>query len=83
MSKYSVDSLLGTLRAGVATVTFTKVSGETRVMRCTLVPSLCPEAFKDTPPEATTPTNTIRVFDLEKDAWRSFKADSVTEVTIP
>ena len=64
------------------TVTFTKVDGTERVMNCTLKPELLPEAKPLA--EGKTPrkesTTSIRVFDLEKQEWRSFTTKNVTRV---
>ena len=65
---------------GVITVTFTKVDGSERVMKCTLNKTHLPEQ-KDLE-EATTKDNpkVLAVWDVEKNAWRSFRIDSVKEV---
>jgi len=80
------DEMLVLLRSGVCNVTFTKVNGESRDMRCTLVRDMIPEekipkSPVDTEAEEPTKVNeaVIRVFDLVKTDWRSFKVDSVTE----
>jgi hypothetical protein len=64
------------------TVTFTKKDGTERVMNCTLKPELLPEAKpvaegKEPRKESTT---SIRVYDLEKQEWRSFTTKNVTKV---
>ena len=76
------------LRDGVCRVTFTKKDGTERKMLCTLDMSGIPE--KDVPKsdgnvsleEGTLP-ETVRVYDLEKEAWRSFRLDSVTVFVPP
>lgn len=68
------------LRRGVYRVTFTKVNGEQRVMRCTLNQTLIPEVHtpKGVNESAEQPSlEVIRVFDLEANGWRSFRIDSV------
>lgn len=82
MSRF--DRIRDILKTDIATVTFTKVDGTTRVMHCTLVPTFLPEAPQKTveaveKPEAV-PT-ALRVWDLDKTAWRSFKLDSVVELS--
>lgn len=80
MVKESVMDQLEVLKTGVAVVTFTKKNGETRVMRCTQNMDRVPT---DKHPMGTgTPytNNQVRVFDLDKEEWRSFLRDSVTEV---
>jgi hypothetical protein len=67
-------------------VVFTKVDGSERVMHCTLMESLIPPS--GTPqveivPGAACSTardTAIRVWDIDKQAWRSFRRDSVISV---
>lgn len=69
------------LREGVVVVTFTKANGEKRVMTCTLNEAEIPE--DQIPSGESSSTNfsdeTVRVFDTEKNGWRSFRVDSVTQ----
>lgn len=64
------------------TVTFIKQDGTERVMNCTLKPELLPEAKPLA--EGKTPrkesTTSIRVFDIDKQDWRSFTTKNVTRV---
>lgn len=76
------DEMLVMLKAGVCKVTFTKVNGEKREMRCTLVrdmipPESTPKLFDDEKLENT--SDVIRVFDLDARGWRSFKIANVIE----
>ena len=64
-------------------VYFTKKDGSLREMKCTLQPDLLPKReVKEDKENATEPKpvneEVIHAFDLEKDAWRSFRVDSVT-----
>jgi hypothetical protein len=75
---------LRTLEEG-CTIVFTKKDGTQREMHCTLFPGNIPvdkqpktESEKDT----STSGSALRVFDLEKKEWRSFRWDSVKQVTI-
>lgn len=79
--KYDYSSLVEQLRNAVLTVTFEKVDGTERVMRCTLLPQYLPEEFKAKAPmlTETTPT-TISVWDLDVSGWRSFRVDNVRNV---
>jgi hypothetical protein len=79
--KYDYNGLVEQLRNSVLTVTFEKVDGTERVMRCTLLPQYLPEEFKSKAPmlTETTPT-TISVWDLEASGWRSFRVDNVRSV---
>jgi len=84
------DYILAQLREGVATVTFTKVNGEQRVMPCTLVESFLPakpvhetntDNPIDFPKERKVNPNVISAWCIDKQEWRSFRIDSVTEVS--
>ena len=71
-------------RAEGVTVVFTKSDGTERTMRCTLLESKIPV---DKQPKTETPTSStagsaLRVFDLDKGEWRSFRWDSVKRITI-
>lgn len=67
----------------IARVRFIKLNGDERTMRCTLIPSLIPPAARlaDRVSEFTsvmTPRHdSLRVFDIDKQEWRSFRLDSV------
>ena len=63
-------------------VTFTKTDGTERAMQCTLVESRIPtEKLPKTKSEGSQATGSaVRVFDTEKNEWRSFRWDSVTKV---
>lgn len=76
MNRQQIISLLTT---GQAIIHFTKVDGTSRSMRATL----CDKFF--TPPPSknsgrTASEDTIVAWDLERDGWRSFRVDSVTNV---
>jgi hypothetical protein len=81
------ENLVATLKSNVCTVEFQKVNGTQRKMRCTLVESHIPA-----PTETEKPTKNgeprkrsneiISVWDLEKAAWRSFRIDSVQNITV-
>ena len=75
--------LIGMLKINeTVTVTFTKVDGTERVMNCTLKPELLPEVkplAEGKQPRKESSTS-IRVYDLEKQEWRSFTTKNVTRV---
>ena len=63
-------------------VTFTKKDGTTRQMRCTLAESAIPaEKYPKDGTGSTTAGSALRVFDTEVQEWRSFRWDSITDVT--
>jgi hypothetical protein len=85
--EYTRAGLLDMLHAGYTTVTFTKADGSERVMVCTLRSDLLP----DEPPAAAPKDpadakirkenlDVMRVFDTEKNGWRSFRIDSIKKV---
>jgi len=83
---YNRNELLKDLRENVMEVFFTKVNGEERHMKCTLMPGLLPpnadlthleEAHKKAENQSV-----IACWDLEKAAWRSFRVDSVKMVQL-
>jgi hypothetical protein len=80
------DALLRDLRSHVIEVTFNKVDGSTRVMRCTLDPIHLPTSYKEDMNEETKfhqkNTDIIACWDIQKGGWRSFRIDSVLYVQI-
>lgn len=79
--KYSYNEIVNQLRDSVLTVTFTKVDGTNRVMRCTLMQSYLPEEFKSRAPMLTeTAPQTVSVWDVDAGGWRSFRLDTVTNI---
>ena len=74
------------LQVGPATITFTKVDGSERVMKCTLeadkLPPAVPLAEGKTPRKETVSTKALRVFDLEKKEWRSFTTKNVKRIEL-
>ena len=76
--------LNGMLKVTDMTITFTKKDGTVRVMKCTLMPDALPVVEVKPLQEGKQPrkesTTSIRVFDLEKNEWRSFATTSVTRV---
>jgi len=73
-------TLLNWLGESVCEVTFTKVDGSQRVMPCTLNSQyLPPKTGENTKTKAENP-NTISVWCTDKNAWRSFRIDSVSKV---
>jgi hypothetical protein len=77
--------LKGILAVTEATITFTKVDGTERVMKCTLEPSKLPvvELKEDAKPrKETTSTKALRVFDLEKNEWRAFTIKNIKNITL-
>jgi hypothetical protein len=71
------------LFASVVEITFTKSDGSSRVMKCTLNEEFLPkiEAQEKTTSRAVNP-EVCPVWDMENQAWRSFRWDSITGIKI-
>lgn len=77
----SRSALRENLLNNIATITFTKRDGAERVMKCTLVEDYLPP--KDPDVEAREPNlNTLTVWDLEKNDWRTFRMDSIKRIVV-
>jgi hypothetical protein len=67
-------------------IVFIKKDGTEREMRCTLNPSLIPQEkqpkLTESEESSSTAGSPIRVFDLDKQEWRSFRWDSVKQFTL-
>ena len=90
--------LMETLYENVLEVTFTKINGDTRVMECTLIPSMLPpkEESRPAPLAALSPfepataevkkkkvnEETVSVWDLKAKGWRSFRVANVTSTEV-
>jgi hypothetical protein len=83
------EDLVKILRSNIAEVIFTKVTGEERVMHCTLIPEMLPDWVSTLPSvpeeiqrgfEKHEPT-AIAVWDLDHNGWRAFRVDSVKSIS--
>ncbi len=78
------DQVRNLLSASEATVVFEKLDGEMRTMRCTLIPEFLPEKL-ETPGEVgegkEKNKDAVAVFDLDKQAWRSFRFDKLIDLS--
>ena len=86
------DWVRSLLQKGTITVTFTKADGTLRDMRCTLDGALIPQAqqpgqptidgiVRESKQRKDPDPHSLRVFDLEKGKWRSFRFDRLQKVT--
>jgi len=86
------DWVRSLLQKGPVTVTFTKADGTDREMLCTLDHTQIPEVpAKPVPvdgivkeskkPRKEPDPHSLRVFDLEKKEWRSFRFDRLQKIT--
>ena len=75
------DWLKGMLTVSEGIVTFTKSDGTDRVMKCTLEESKLPKVeIKEGAKPRKESTTSMRVFDTEKNEWRSFTIKKVKQV---
>jgi hypothetical protein len=77
--------LVKLLREGEVTVEFTKVNGEFRSMKCTLNQNLIPEDKRPKEDdvgksEKKISDQALRVFDTNKQEWRSFRWSNLIEI---
>lgn len=78
----TLDELKTALHAGPVLVTFTKADGTERTMRCTLQEGVVVPHEKKTERVKEVNENIVPVWDIEKSAWRSFKFDSIKNVSL-
>jgi hypothetical protein len=82
------EELLDLLSKETCNVTFDKLNGEERTMRCTLIPSMLPPAQRDDKLSQTKIRNledkvfVVWCVDIETPAWRSFRYDRVKKVEV-
>lgn len=72
--------LIDVLKAEDCTITFTKSDGTERVMKCTLRKEAIVEYVKKTERTRKVVEDTIQVWDLENNGWRSFRMDSIRSI---
>lgn len=78
------EELRKELQEKIAYITFEKVDGSTRKMSCTLKEELLPPSSKDVTEEKKVRginENILAVWDLDKGSWRSFRIDSIKDIT--
>lgn len=82
------QQLLDLLATEVVNVTFDKLSGDERTMKCTLIPSMLPQAQRDDKLSQTKIRNledkvfVVWAIDIEPSAWRSFRYDRIKNVEV-
>ena len=85
---YERDRLIADLKQAVVEVTFTKVNGEKRVMRCTLdprnLPAMTNEQINHVYEQHKREENldVIACWDVQANGWRSFRVDSVQSASL-
>lgn len=81
MTTFSKQEIKTALQNGVGEITFTKTDGSARVLKCTLQSHVLP-VMEVVEGKISKPENpdTLAVWDLENNGWRSFKIASVISV---
>jgi len=79
-TKKEKDWLIGLLRSEIVQLTFTKKDGTERIMKCTLAEQKIPAENAPKGTERAKSDETVAVFDLENNGWRSFRWDSLTNI---
>jgi hypothetical protein len=81
---FTKESLVDLLKNNVVTVTFTKVDGTERTMKCTLLGEYVPAPTegKVLLQENAGSDNNISVWDTEVNGWRSFRVSNVKNVSV-
>ena len=85
MTMFTRDGLIDLLRHNIVEVTFTKVNGDERVMKCTLQPTYIPNASTrngELVIERAASSNNVSVWDINANGWRSFRVVNVQSVSI-
>lgn len=82
MNTIDRDWLLELLRAGEVKVTFTKTDGTEREMACTLKEGVVVPYEKKTERVKKVNDDVVPVWDIEEQAWRSFKLSTVIGINV-
>jgi len=76
------SDIMEKLQSNRCWVTFKKVNGEMRTMHCTLLEQYLPKQMHTDEVTARKTDSNIAVWDLQKEAWRSFRVDSVVKFEV-
>ena len=81
---FSKEIIKQALQTKVGTVIFTKADGSERTMRCTLQESFLPAPVTESTEPKIRGNNpdTLSVWDVEAEGWRSFRIDSIISTDI-
>ncbi len=74
-SNFSKQEMFNLLSSSICDVKFQKANGETRDMSCTLLENIIPTVTS----QSVFDEHVQAVYDIEKNAWRSFRWDSLKE----
>ena len=76
----SKDIVRKALKSQIIKISFEKKDGTIRDMSCTLMESKIPDEKKPKTTNSKQNPAVLPVFDVEKDAWRSFRWDSIKKI---
>jgi len=76
----SKSNIMNMLTTDIVNVKFKKADGSERLMKCTLLEGWVKEYEKKTEKTRPVSEDTLSVWDVEKDGWRSFRYDSIIEI---
>ena len=80
---FDKDAIFNLLKDNVVTIVFEKVNGDLRKMRCTLKESILPKyTSEQTDNKRKVSDQTLAVYDLDVEDWRSFRVNSVKSLKI-
>jgi hypothetical protein len=79
---YSKTELAEMLRRDIMEVSFAKVDGTGRVMKCTLIDKYLPTPMTDIDATKKDNPNVLAVWDIDSNGWRSFRMNSITDVRV-
>lgn len=81
---FNKDIVVDLLRSNILTVTFIKVDGTIRVMKCTLKADMLPKSdisvMVAEENNKMKSDNVVAVWDIDKSGWRAFRLDSVQSI---
>jgi len=80
MADFSKQQIVEQARSGIINVRFTKVNGDERDMKCTLLSEYLPNQQEMDFTEVDS-KDYLAVWDVEVNGWRSFRIESVSEVS--
>lgn len=81
MDGITKEGIRNLLRQSVVSVTFTKGDGTVREMKCTLSEKFLPEQEVKESHHKNSP-DSCPVWDVDAKAWRSFRWDSVSKISL-
>lgn len=80
-TEFQKENLIDLLSKNVCEVVFTKVDGSERKMLCTLIADKLPVQEEKEVKKTPNP-NVVPAYDLEKNAWRAFRLDSIKSFNV-